>query len=157
MFGPPEKVWSDKVETTVPGLVFSDHGKGRVGYIPWDVGALYYRQSSQGHAGLIADVIDRLLPNGRVLKTNAHPLVEITLMEQPARRRTLVHLVNMTGHSDTAYFPPVELRGVRIELEREFTRATLATSKQSLSVTRAGRFRAFTVPTLKAYDVIVLE
>ena len=28
MFGPPEKVWSDKVETTVPGLVFATHGTG---------------------------------------------------------------------------------------------------------------------------------
>ena len=27
MFGPPEKVWSDKIETTVPGLVFVNHGK----------------------------------------------------------------------------------------------------------------------------------
>ena len=55
MFGPPEKVWGDKVETTIPGLVFADHDKGRIAYIPWDVGGLYYRHSSQGHAGLIAD------------------------------------------------------------------------------------------------------
>ena len=104
MFGPPEKVWSDKVETKVPGLVFADHGKGRVAYIPWNVGALYYRHSSQGHAGLMTDVIDRLLPAGRQLATDAHPLVEMTVMDQPARRRTLVHLVNGTGHQGTAYF-----------------------------------------------------
>ena len=29
MFGPPEKVWRDKVETAIPGLVFADHEKGR--------------------------------------------------------------------------------------------------------------------------------
>jgi hypothetical protein len=40
-------------------------------------------------------------------------------MDQPARNRTLVHLVNGTGHQDTAYFPPVELRDIRIELPRE--------------------------------------
>ena len=89
MFGPPEKVWGDKVETTTPGLVLAEHGKGRFAYIPWDVGGLYYRHSSQGHAGLVADVIDRLLPNGRQLKSNAHPLVEMTVMDQPARKRTL--------------------------------------------------------------------
>ncbi len=61
MFGPPEKVWVDKVETTDSGLVFATHGKGRVAYIPWDVGGLYYRHSSQGHAGLMTDVIDHLL------------------------------------------------------------------------------------------------
>ena len=47
MFGPPEKVWSDKVETTVPGLVFANHGKGQAAYIPWDIGSLYYRHSSK--------------------------------------------------------------------------------------------------------------
>ncbi|HYE73943.1 MAG TPA: alpha-amylase family protein, partial [Blastocatellia bacterium] len=82
MFGPPEKVWVDKVETQIPGLVLSDYGKGRIAYIPWDVGGLYYRHSSLGHGGLMADVIDHLLPQGRQLKTNAHPLVEITVMNQ---------------------------------------------------------------------------
>ena len=59
MFGPPEKVWSDKIETTVPGLVFVNHGKGSAAYIPWDVGGLYYRHSSEAHRGLLADVIDQ--------------------------------------------------------------------------------------------------
>jgi hypothetical protein len=34
----------------------------------------------------------RLLPNGRQLRTNAHPLVEMTGMQRQARHRTLVHL-----------------------------------------------------------------
>jgi hypothetical protein len=157
MFGPPEKVWSDKVETTTPGLVFTDHGKGRVAYIPWDVGGLYYRHSSQGHAGLVADVIDSLLPTGRQLKTNAHPLVELTVMDQPARKRTLVHLVNGTGHSDTAYFPPLELRDIRIDLACGFTRATAASTGSHLPVTSQGGYCSFTVPSLKAYEVVVIE
>ena len=85
MFGPPEKVWSDKTETTVPGLVVAPHGKGHAAYIPWDVGGLYYRHSSPAHAALMTDVIDQLLPAGRQLRTSAHPLVEMTLMTQPAR------------------------------------------------------------------------
>jgi len=157
LFGPPEKVWSDKLETTIPGLVFAQYEKGQVAYIPWDVGGLYYRHSSQGHAGLMADVIERLLPHGRQLKTNAHPLVEITVMDQPGRRRTLVHLVNATGHSGTAYFPPVELRDIRVELARDFRRATAANSSISLSVTANGNYRAFTLPSLKAYEVVVIE
>ena len=116
MFGPPEKVWSDKVETTVPGLTVVEHGKGRVAYVPWDVGGLYYRHSSPAHAGLMTDLVDRLLPQGRQIRTDAHPLVELTLMTQPSRGRTLVHLVNGTGHHDTAYFAPLPMRDVRVEL-----------------------------------------
>ena len=157
MFGPPEKVWSDKVETTVPGLVFANHGKGRAAYIPWDVGGLYYRHSSEAHRGLLADVIDRLLPRGRQLTTNAHPLVEMTLMEQPARGRTLIHLVNGTGHQDTAYFPPLEMRDIRIELPRDVRRVHAVALGRALPIEGNGRRRSFTLPRLQAYEVLVVE
>jgi hypothetical protein len=157
MFGPPEKVWSDKVETTVPGLVFANYEKGRVAYIPWDVGGLYYRHSSPGHAGLMADVIDSLLPSGRQVKTDAHPLVELTVMDQPHRQRTLVHLVNGIGHQDTAYFPPVELRDVRIELARDVRRVRAVALGVDLPVTTSGAYRSMTLPSLKAYEVLIVE
>ena len=157
MFGPPEKVWSDKVETTVPGLVFANYEKGRLAYIPWDVGGLYYRHSSPGHAGLMADVIDSLLPSGRQIKTDAHPLVELTVMDQPHRQRTLVHLVNGIGHQDTAYFPPVELRDVRIELARDVRRVRAVALGVNLPVTSSGAYRSMTLPSLKAYEVLIVE
>ena len=157
MFGPPEKVWSDKVETKVPGLVFASYGKGRVAYIPWDVGGLYYRHSSESHARLMVDVVDRLLPSGRPLKTDAHPLIEITLMDQPARRRTLVHLVNGTGHQDTAYFPPLDVRNIRIDLMRDVRRVHAVDLGRDLPLTTTGGLRSFTLPSLKAYEVLVIE
>ena len=157
MFGPPEKVWSDKVETTVPGLVLANHGKGQVAYIPWDIGRLYYRHSSEPHRGLIADLIDRLLPGGRQLTTNAHPLVEMTVMDQPDRSRTQIHLVNGTGHHDTAYFPPLEIRDIRIDLARDVRRARAVALNQDLPIRVNGRFRSFILPRLQAYEVIVLE
>lgn len=157
IFGPPEKVWTDKVETTVPGLVFATHEKGRLAYIPWDVGGLYYRHSSEGHAGLMADVIDTLLPDGRQVTTTAHPLVEITLMDQPARNRTLLHLVNSTGHHTTAYFAPVEMRDIRIELRRDVRRVHAVALNRDLPVTTNGSVRSFVVPTLGAYEVLTIE
>jgi hypothetical protein len=157
MFGPPEKVWVDKVETLIPGLVFKDHGQGRIAYLPWDVGGLYYRHSSSGHGGLMADVIDHLLPQGRQLKTDAHPLVEITVMKQPQRNRTLVHLVNLSGHSDTAYFAPIEMRNITVELGEAFRQATAVSLNQKLDVANSGQRRKFTLPNLKEYEVVVLE
>jgi hypothetical protein len=167
MFGPPEKVWSDKVETRVPGLVFANHGQGRIAYLPWDVGSLYYRHSSESHAALLSDLIDGLLPRGRQISTNAHPLVELTLMDQPARHRTLIHLVNGTGHQDTAYFPPVELRDITIELPLTSRRGTSFAAQvrtvravglgRALPVTSNGGWRTFTLPSLKAYEVLIVE
>ncbi len=157
IFGPPEKVWTDKVETTVPGLVFASHGKGHVAYIPWDVGGLYYRHSSESHAGLMTDAIDALLPNGRQLTTTAHPLVEITLMDQPARNRTLLHLVNGTGHHGTAYFAPVELRDIRIELPRVVRRVHAVALDRDLPVRVNGTSSSVTVPALGAYEVLTIQ
>jgi hypothetical protein len=157
MFGPPEKVWVDKVETSVPGLVFADHGQGRIGCIPWDVGGLYYRHSSAGHAGLMADVIDHLLPEGRQLKTSAHPLVEITVMQQPARKRMLVHFVNLSGHADTAYFAPIPMRDISVDLGHPFRRAAAVRLDKNLRVTTSGQQHQFILPRLDAYEVMVLE
>lgn len=158
MFGPPEKVWVDKVETKTPGLVVASVGeRGKIAYIPWDVGGLYYRHSSQSHAGLMIDVIDQLLPRGRQVKSNAHPLIEITVMRQPQHKRTLVHLVNVSGHSDTAYFPPIEMRDITVELDEPFTRAQAKRLNQPLRLTREGAKVKFTLPQLGAYEVVVLE
>ncbi len=149
MFGPPELVAADAIETDKPGLILTD----RVAYLPWDVGSLYYRLSSPGHSGLVADLIDRLLPHGRQLRTNAHPLVEITVMRQPARNRTLVHFVNLSGHSQTAYFAPLEMRDIEVELAQEFRKAHAESLGQDLRVTG----RRFVLPKLGAYEVVTIE
>jgi hypothetical protein len=78
-------------------------------------------------------------------------------MDQPARNRTLVHLVNGTGHQDTAYFPPVELRDITIELPRDVRTVQAVALGRALPVTSNGRNRTFTLPTLKAYEVLIVE
>lgn len=157
MFGPPEKVWVDKVETTVPGLIFARHGEGQVAYLPWDIGGTYYRRSSDGHAGLLIDLIDRLLPQGRQLETDAHPLVEITVMRQPQHNRTLVHFVNLSGQAEGAHFPPIHMGKIRIEIDEPHTRAHAVSLDQSLPVITGDSGTTFTLPRLGPYEVVILE
>ncbi len=157
MFGPPEKVFTDKVETDKPGVLIRELGQGKMVYLPWDAGGLYYRYSNHAHAGLLADLIDLLLPNGRQLMTNAHPLVEMTLMRQPARNRTQVHFVNLTGHSQTGYFAPIPMRDILVNVTGEFRDARAVRLGRSLPVARAGGRTRFTLPELEGYEVVVLE
>jgi hypothetical protein len=157
MYGPPEKVHLDQQETTKPGLLMARHGKGLVAYLPWDVGGLYYRFSSPGHTGLVADLIDHMLPAGRQLRTNAHPLVEITVMNQPRRNRTLVHLVNVSGHSSTAYFAPVLMRDIEIEVKGTFRRARSAQLNRPLPLTTSVGYTKISLAQFDAYDVVILE
>ncbi|RPJ52213.1 MAG: hypothetical protein EHM23_33180 [Acidobacteria bacterium] len=156
-FGPPEKVWTDKQETNIPGLSITKHGTGEIVYVPWDVGSLYYRHSSQAHAGFMADLVDHLLSRGRQLRTDAHPLVEITLMKQPDKPRTLVHFVNLSGHSGTAYFDPVPFRSLKVEVKGDFSRARAVSARKSLDLTRDGDYASFVLPQLDGYEVVVLE
>jgi hypothetical protein len=157
IYGPPEKVWTDKRETSAPGLVLAGHGEGSLAYFPWSVGTLYYRHSSPGHAGLMADIVDRLLPDGRQLTTDAHPLVEITVMRQARPARTLAHFVNLSGHSQTAWFAPVEMGEIAVRVKGGFTRARSLALDRPLPVKRDGRHAAFVLPKLGAYDAVVLE
>jgi hypothetical protein len=157
MFGPPEKVFADKVETDKPGVLIQEIGKGKLVYLPWDIGGLYYRHSSHAHAGLLADLIDRLLPNGRQLVTSAHPLVEITVMRQPKRSRTLVHFVNLSGHSQTAYFDPIPMSGLEVKLAADFETVRWIRAGKTLPVKRAGAFGEFSLPEMTGYEVVVLE
>ena len=157
MTGPPELVWLDKVETQVPGLLIAEHGRGRFAWIPWRPGESYYRYSSPGHAGLVVDLVDHLVTGGRQLRTDAHPLIEITLMRQPARNRTLVHFVNVSGHSSTGYFPPLAAGAIDVEVTGSFSGARAVKHGSALAVERTGHSVKFTVPAVTDYEVVVLE
>jgi hypothetical protein len=155
MFGPPEKVHIDQVDTTKPGLVIKTIGNGRVAWIPWDAAGLYYRHSLPAHAGLLANTVDHLLPRGRQLVTNAHPLVEMSMMKQG--NRTLLHVINVSGHSSTAYFPPVPMSDIHVAIEGSAKSARAVRSGAVLRLqSRAGKTE-FVLPSLRDYELIVFE
>jgi hypothetical protein len=155
MYGPPELVHVDWKDTESPGLIVKKYGKGTIAWLPWDLGSLYYRHSSEAHAALMRDLIDRLLPHGRQLKTNAHPLVEITLMRQQGR--DLMHFINVSGHSDTAYFKSLPVEGVRVEVKGPYRSARAIRLGRDLVLSRNGEYAQFTVPTLDEYELVELR
>lgn len=157
MTGPPELVWLDKVETKTPGIWAGNVGRGRIIWLPWNPGGPYYRYSSPGHAGLVLDMVDRLLPQGRQLRTDAHPLIEMTVMYQPERKRTLVHLVNVSGHSSTGYFSPLTTGPITLDLAGMFARGRLVRHGGEATVSAADDRTRFTVPSVADYEVVVLE
>jgi len=155
MFGPPELVHVDWKDTDAPGLILRNYGRGRVAWLPWEIGKLYYLHSSQAHAGLLRDLVDHLLPDGRQLKTSAHPLVEIVLMRQGDRH--LVHFVNLSGHSQTAYFDAVPMRQIRVQVAGRFRSARALRSGSSLPVSQTGPYAGFTLPELGGYELVELR
>jgi hypothetical protein len=155
MYGPPELVHVDWKDTDAPGLIVKQFGKGTVAWLPWNLGALYYMHSSEAHRRLVRDLIDRLLPQGRQLTTNAHPLVEITLMKQGDH--TLVHLVNLSGHSQTGYFDAVPMSNIEVRVRGAFGSAKEVGAGRELPVSRRGEYSEFTVPSLGEYEMVDLR
>lgn len=153
MFGPPEYIHADLRETTTPALHwFND---GRAAWLPWDLGEHYYRLSLPAHAGLFNDLLDRLLPSGRQLTTNAHPLVEFSLLEQAGRH--LLHLVNVSGHSQTGYFAAHEQRDIDVALRLPARRAHALHFGRNLAVRREAGMTRFRLPRLAGHELIVLD
>jgi hypothetical protein len=49
------------------------------------------------------------------------------------------------------------LRNIRIELSRDVRRVRAVDLDRDLPITTNGAFRSFTLPSLKAYEVIIIE
>jgi hypothetical protein len=154
MFGPPEFIHIDMKDTDTTAIVFRRLGKGTVTWIPWNLGGMYYRHSLPAHAGLFRDLLNRILPQ-RQLRSNAHPLVEMTLMRQ--RRRTLLHLINLSGHSQTGYFAPIPMSGIRVQVAGAFKTAKTLRTPRSLTVRVNQGYSEFTIPQLSDYELVVIE
>ena len=154
MFGPPEFVHVDQKNTTKPGLVMKQIGAGSVAWIPWDLGTLYYRLSLPAHAEVFHDVVGRLYPH-RQLRTDAHRLVEVTLMDQGNRK--LVHLINLSGHSQTGYFEPISMTDIHLQVAGAFKKAVTIRHARELPVRVQAGYTDITVPRLDDYELVVLE
>ncbi len=155
MYGPPELVHSDWRDSAAPGLVIKEYDKGEVAWLPWDIGTLYYRHSSEAHARLMRDLIDRMLPRGRQIKSDAHPLVAMTLMSHGDRH--FVQFVNLSGHSQTGYFDPLPVRDVRVHLKGPFRSAHAVRAGKDLGVSREGEYASFVLPSLDEYELVELR
>jgi Hypothetical glycosyl hydrolase 6 len=154
MYGPPEFVHIDWKDTDDPGLLMKDMGKGKLAWLPWDIGGLYYRHSSEAHSRLLSDLVDTMLPAGRQLTSSAHPLVEITFMRQKQGHQ--MHFINLSGHSDTAYFNPVSMTNIKVRVKGDFKSARALRSGQTIAITNNGGYAEFTLPSLEEYELLDL-
>ncbi len=154
MFGPPEFIHIDMKDTDTTAIVFRQLGRGSVAWIPWNLGGMYYRHSLPAHAGLFRDVLNRIIPQ-RQLRTNAHPLLEMSLMRQG--RRTLLHLINLSGHSQTGYFAPIPMSGIQVQVAGVFKTAKTLRTPGNLVVKLNEGYTEFTISQLSDYELVVLE
>jgi hypothetical protein len=141
-------------DTTTPAIATRQMGKGTAVWLPWNLGALYYRLSLPAHAALFRDLLARLIPRPQI-RTNAHPLVEMTLMRQNGH--TQLHLINLSGHSQTGYFLPVPMSNIEIDIAGEFKTGRAVRTPASLPLRSKAGYTSLTVPQLRDYELVVLQ
>lgn len=154
MFAPPEYVHIDLKDTDTPAIVTRAMGKGSVVWIPWNLGGMYYRHSLDAHAGLFRDTVNGLGLK-RQIRTNAHPLVEMTLLKREGR--TQLHLINLSGHSQTGYHAPVPMTEIHVAVAGTFKSAAAVRQPGRLPTRLQGGYTELTIPRLADYELIVLE
>ena len=157
-YGPPEKCYWD-VETDHPGLLWQTYGRGKTAYFPWPLGALFFDLSLPEYRTLLVNAVAQVARGGRQVVTNAPPQVEVVVGEQAEPQRTLVHLINYSGHQGRSFHDPLEIRDIQLELavSRPIRRVWSTRLAKSLAHDDSNGRISFAVPQLNLFDLIVLE
>lgn len=94
--------------------------RGRIGLIAFPLGTSYFQQGYWVYRKLFQHILTALLPE-RLLATNAPASAEVTVLEQRARKRHIVHVVNWSALRSAPAHPvfheePIPLRNIEVTL-----------------------------------------
>lgn len=156
-YGPPEKIYGE-VETVYPGVVHYRYGKGATAYFPWPLGGTYFRLGQRDVRELLRAMLLKLTGPLQV-ETNAPPQVEVVVAAQPHRGRTLVHLINYSGHQGRAFYDPLPLTDVELSLRGEvaFSRSISLQLGIELELHKRNDGVGVVLPHLSLFDALVFE
>jgi Hypothetical glycosyl hydrolase 6 len=135
--------------------------KGRVIYLPHDLGALYYAHGARLHRALFAHMLHRLHTRP-VLRVALPSAGRATLLHQPQHRRYVLHLL---------YAPPLqrgrclviedmpEIRDVAVQLRvpEKIKRVRLPLERKTLKPQLSRGVVSVTVPRLHCHQVVIFE
>jgi hypothetical protein len=157
---PPETSWMREPKTDIPGLILSEHGRGRVAFMPADIDRRYAMEHLPDHAALLANVVrwasDRTIP----LIVEGTGLIDCHLYAQPGR--LILHLVNLTSEAtwrapldELIRVGPFNLK-VRIPASIRRPTARLLVGGITRPVTVQNGMAALTVDSILDHEVVVV-
>jgi|LSQX01.1.fsa_nt_gb hypothetical protein len=155
-FGPPEKCYQlPGVGSERPGIIFGRYGQGKVAYFPWKVDRLYYRHSLEECAKLLHFALSKVRRMPPIVSTNAPPQVEMSIGANRAGD-LIIHLVNFSGKQDTAYFMPLPIHNIEIEVKAEIAaqQAQLLWANSEMPCERTSQGIKLRVPKVELIEAI---
>ena len=159
MFGPPEKCYYS-LETTIPGMVLKQYGKGKCVFIPWGIGRHYEALSNHAHSMLLISTLRNLLGVKNLISVDVSPVVEVASHIQKNEKRQLVSLVNHSGQLGTGFFEPLPIFDVpiRLKVDKQITGVKTLYGGMNLDFNiDNGNELSITLPRLELFETIVIE
>lgn len=160
---PPEDVWMRTPQTSIPGLICSEHpGGARVAYLPADLDRRFARDQLPDHGDLLASLARWCLRGDLPLEVQAPGLIDCRLFR--ARGGVIVlHLVNL--NNPNAWRTPVQeivptgrVR-VRVNLShlKRAPRTRALVGEQPLTQRWRNGWHEVEIPQIADHEVLVFE
>lgn len=165
--GPPEIIGGHQ-RSGYYLLGIKANGKAKAAIIPANLGRLYYIHGYQQHKNILLDLLDLL--DERIatsVVTDAPARVEVILndyiVNTPERRNqpgvdgTIVHLINLTGFSNT-YFEPLPVHNISFQTRCSFKPSQVVSmiDNRAIAFEWKDNELSFSVPRLDGYEAIVV-
>lgn len=148
-FGPAERAYGYR--PTEMGTVLT---RENVTLITWALGELYQQYGYQDHKYILADLLDKLCPDARVICTNAHPSVE--LFWDATENGFLLQALNLSGFNGTTVERPVSMHNVEITVPFE-AREVLSLDGSSVQIKRTKGGTRICFERLERFAAVVLK
>lgn len=165
--GPPEII-GGHARTKYHLLGIKNNGAASAALIPANLGRVYYMHGYQQHKNILLDLLDHLDSTvATIIQTDAPPRVEVITNEfatnEPAHQEwsrsdgNIVHLINLTGYSNT-YFEPLPVHNISVRAKCEFRPSAIVamSANKPLDFKWENGTISFQVPQLNAYEAIVI-
>ncbi len=135
---------------------------GRVAYISHPVFYTYYTSGALPMRQLVANLLDRVLPEPLIRAPNAPSFARLTVTSQPKRRMVyvLAYLPEARGTGINMIEEPLELRNLEVSLRldgRVPKQVYLAPSRQELEFKLEDNYARVIIPQVTGWAVLVFE
>lgn len=153
-YGPPEICYYTEV-TSEPGIFVHHYGKGKGIYVPWMVGAFYFKEGYQNSLNIMQDILFSLAGVDE-MAPDLTPMVEMNICKNDTCK--LIQFVNTTGCFANSFFTPVPVYRIKVMLPGlmpESKVSTLRGGKASIENENGTYYIALDV--VNDYEGIVIE
>lgn len=156
-FGPPEMVYGSGVDN-YPGITVNTYQKGRVLYVPAEVGSTYFREGWENTGLFMADVLLNVIEL-RSLAPQLSKTAEVTLGYNKDNHYDIVQVINANGFFGSQVYDPTPIHNVDliIPVKDKIKAVKQLSNNQSLAYELKDQFVSIHVDQIDEYEAIIIE